>query len=553
MFMKNLWKYSVGLSLGLIASATRGEDINWTAAVPKPAGVIATSRTTTATPAKAVQPLGTAPRTLPPSFILPVGHTEQVVVPDPAPVQYLAIPPSNAEPPMPLPASPPSREGSGSPTIIIVKPEKADADQPELAPPPRGLEPIPDNTVVTPDDGDGSVVSSSPAGGCGDIFGIGTCGDNGSACSSCNACNTMWGCPSNRFYVSAEYLLWFMRPSNYPPLVTSGSVADAHAGAIGQPGTQVLFGNQGEPTSPFSGMRFTIGTWFDQEHSLGLEGSFFFLAPTSNSQLFASNSSGYPFIGRPFFDTATGIERAEIVSSPGNVAGNVNVITNSSLWGAEVNLRKNLTCCDWFHLDALAGFRTLGLDEGLFVGENLTALPTNTLGVNPGTNFVVQDSFNTTNRFYGGQGGLSAEFRLGRWFLDLNAKVAAGVTRQSVTINGVTFITDPGNPPPQAFVGGLLAQRSNIGTYSQNVFSIVPEAGLNIGCNVGEHFRIFAGYTFMYWSNVARPGEQVDRNVNSTQLPGAPVTVVNRNAPAFAFNNTDFWVHGVNVGLEYRY
>lgn len=47
------------------------------------------------------------------------------------------------------------------------------------------------------------------------------------------------------FWVRAEYLGWAFAKSPVPlPLVTSGSFADAIPGAIGQPSTKALLGNQ---------------------------------------------------------------------------------------------------------------------------------------------------------------------------------------------------------------------------------------------------------------------------------------------------------------------
>jgi hypothetical protein len=101
--------------------------------------------------------------------------------------------------------------------------------------------------------------------------------------------------------------------------------------------------------------------------------------------------------------------------------------------------------------------------------------------------------------------------------------------------------------------GGLLTQPTNIGERDRNVFSVVPEIGVNVGYQVTDGLRVFAGYSFMYWTNVVRPGDQVDRVVNVTQLPGSPVPFSGPARPAFSWNDTDFWAQGFNLGLEMRY
>jgi hypothetical protein len=77
----------------------------------------------------------------------------------------------------------------------------------------------------------------------------------------------------------------------------------------------------------------------------------------------------------------------------------------------------------------------------------------------------------------------------------------------------------------------------------------VPEVGLTVGYQCTDHWRVFGGYNFLYWSSVARAGEQIDPRVNafSTLIPGSP------RVPAFPFHSEDFWAQGLTLGVEYRY
>jgi hypothetical protein len=133
-------------------------------------------------------------------------------------------------------------------------------------------------------------------------------------------------------------------------------------------------------------------------------------------------------------------------------------------------------------------------------------------------------------------------------------KVALGDTHQEVSVNGTTDFVDPGVAPVRQ-QGGLLALPTNIGVYSRDQFSVVPEIGFNIGRQLTDHLRLFAGYTLLYWTNVVRPGDQIDSGVNPTQLPTAtgPSPLVGDARPAFAFHNTDLWAQGINLGAEFRW
>jgi hypothetical protein len=360
-----------------------------------------------------------------------------------------------------------------------------------------------------------------------------------------------------RFWGSAEFLLWWIKDGNAPPLVTTGPPGSG--GVLGAPGTRTLFGgNLGYDERP--GARFTIGSWLDCDCTKGIELSYFFLDGGSKGFGAASSTA---VLSRPFFNVVTGLPDAQVVAFPGVASGGIRTSSDSSLQGADLNMLCNLccrpACCPTdccatdcsrhagFRLDVLAGPRWMQLNEDLIITEQLTDTAT-------GTSFTVVDRFETRNNFYGGQIGARAEWQRGRCFVNLLGKVALGVTQQTVRISGTTVFAEPG-AEPSVQQGGLLALPTNIGSYSRNAFSVIPEFGVNVGCQVTDRLRAFAGYTFMYWSNVVRPGDQIDLAINPTQLPTAagPGTLVGPARPAFAFRDTDFWAQGISVGVEFRW
>src|SRR5437764_1214525 len=93
--------------------------------------------------------------------------------------------------------------------------------------------------------------TDGPAGGCELPAGDGGCLPAREVCG-----------PPGRFWASAEYLYWWTKGMNIPPLVTSGSAANAIPGALGQPGTGTLFGNNIDGEGQ-SGGRFTAGFWLN--------------------------------------------------------------------------------------------------------------------------------------------------------------------------------------------------------------------------------------------------------------------------------------------------
>lgn len=107
---------------------------------------------------------------------------------------------------------------------------------------------------------------------------------------------------TGQVWASADYLLWWITkgPLN-DPLVTRGNPADTHPGAIGQPGTSVLFGGQGLDFNSFSGGRVTLGGWLDADQRFGAEGSGFFLEDRALGFAAAGDANGNPPIYVPLF------------------------------------------------------------------------------------------------------------------------------------------------------------------------------------------------------------------------------------------------------------
>ncbi len=139
-------------------------------------------------------------------------------------------------------------------------------------------------------------------------------------------------------------------------------------------------------------------------------------------------------------------------------------------------------------------------------------------------------------------------------FLVTTASVALGTSHEEVDVHGNTAITPPGGGRT-VLAGGILALPSNSGHFSRDRFAVVPEIGINLGCQVTPHLRAFVGYGFLYVSNVVRPGSLIDRTVNLTQIPSnlGPGTLIGPARPALVLRDTDFWAQGINFGLEIRY
>ncbi|MBN9121194.1 MAG: BBP7 family outer membrane beta-barrel protein, partial [Planctomycetes bacterium] len=369
------------------------------------------------------------------------------------------------------------------------------------------------------------------------------------------------GSLTNRFFVRGEYLLWWV-PGFPVPVLGTSNANTALNGYFGEPGTTAILGPGPLLDSTRSGFRIRAGAWLDDGHSCGIDGSFFFLGNLSDTR--ARTPDQFPLITRPIFapNTLPGAaaplgEFGEAVAVPGILNGTLSARSDSRLWGADVNLRKCLvTECNW-RAEWFVGYRHLNLRESLTIGENITVVGSGAgrLAISDpvGTRVVVQDRFLTHNYFNGGQIGAYYERRFGRWDVDARGSVALGSTHQVLEISGFQTRARP-DGTVMNFRGGLLAAGPNLGKFERDKFSVAPEFTLNAGYWVLPHLRVFAGYNFLLWTNVIRPGDQIDRVVDVSfvpNAPGAPFSGQNRPHPLFA--QRDLVVNGVQFGLDWRW
>jgi hypothetical protein len=408
-----------------------------------------------------------------------------------------------------------------------------------------------------------------------DGAGCDSCGDAG--CSSCEShpyaaigpygidiCNpTGLGgrrlciCLPSHGWVSVESLGWYQSGMKTPALVTTSPFGTPPSGAGVLPAAQTLFGGNDDILSDsMNGIRVRVGVWSATRPNAGAEGEYFGFG--QQSETFSRTSSGDPILARPFYNNLTGTQNSELVAYPGLIGGTVRVDAESQLASAAVRFRHMLCCsngCGYAALacsptqtqsrfDATLGWRYMQLREGLIITEDLTSQDPG----NPGS-FLIEDSFDTFNQFNGVELGVQWLGRRGYWSAEALMRVSLGNSLQRLNVAGTTQI-DGASPLPQ---GGILAQPGrNIGEFQQEEFAMIPELGATVGYQLTERLKLNVGYTFLYWSNLIRPGDQIDTTVNPNLFP--PVIPSNTFlGPAFEIRETDYWVQGFSIGGEYRW
>jgi hypothetical protein len=297
-----------------------------------------------------------------------------------------------------------------------------------------------------------------------------------------------------RWWVSGEVLLWFGKATRYnPPVATTSSANDA--GLLGNPSTQVVYGQQSIDFGLMTGWRVDAGGWFDASGRLGLTADGFSTGSRGKQFLDATNGSGSPLLARPFVNDQNNTTGAYVVAAPNFATGYIYDNTSTSTFGGDMNLMLNLyrSAPDsslGYGLSFLAGFRFMQVSDHVdlasstdllngssitfqnqtfkamfgvnstvtqFFGsqfsgnppslKNLFQLVTTTVGSNTVTVNNL-DQYHTRNDFYGSDFGLYQQFNYGRWSLGMGATVGLGDMHESADIAG----------------GSTLAYNSNITT-----------------------------------------------------------------------------------------
>jgi len=396
----------------------------------------------------------------------------------------------------------------------------------------------------------------------------------GVPCTSCDACEGFCGeCDGcergyyrfdrpGQLWFRGDFLLWWTKGADLPPLVTTSPAGTAEdvAGVLGEDDTAILFGGSGVSPGSRPGGRFTLGYSFYQCPDSGIEATYLFLSGKS-AGFHQTSTNGNPILARPLFDVDTSLQDAVLIAFPDvAVSSQLDVDLHSEFQSFELLSRQTILRTAGDQVDFLFGYRYGRFAERLGIDQNFTAGPDHVL-LAEGTVVQASDLFDATNDFHGVEFGIAARRHYARWSLEGLGKIALGGTRSRVSIAGNTISTVPGESPVES-PGAMLALPTNIGRYVQSGFTAIPELGLNVGYDLTPRLKATFGYTLLYWSRIARPGDQIDVtksttstvvnvNVNPTQMGGGDLTGV--PAPGYRFVTTDFWAQGLSFGLDYRF
>ena len=355
-------------------------------------------------------------------------------------------------------------------------------------------------------------------------------------------------CRSWDLWGSAEILLWWMKGTDLPPIVGTsplGTTPHVDAAVFGTPGYRTLYGDDIAGRDLQMGGRFTLGTWLDGSHNAGVGTRFFFL--DGSAEHFDAVTNGGTIIGRPFFNVGLGQEDAALIGFPGENSGDIHVKFTNNLMGNDAYFRVMIERSRLRRLDVISGYQFLRMDDDLRIDSTTNVI--DPLSLINGAQINVFDRFRGTNEFHGAMLGVQGTMARGCWSLNGLAKCGFGNNHQQIIIEGRQEVSFPPGPVITT-PGGLFAQPSNIGTHVRDRFIVIPELSLNLAYHIRPSVSVHVGYNLIWMSDVVVSGDHIDRRVNLSQVPGP---VVGPNLPAFQFDSTEYWIQGINLGVNWNF
>ena len=198
-----------------------------------------------------------------------------------------------------------------------------------------------------------------------------------------------------------------------------------------------------------------------------------------------------------------------------NVNGSVTVNESSNIQSAGAGARWGLgQYTSPGRMFVVGGYRFFQLNESLSI------ISRSSLGLPPFTaqpNVTVFDYYSTSNNFNGGDVGLAGEYHFrNRFWFGGETRLAMGNMQETLKIDGVVAAAASGFTA--SLPNGLLAQPTNMGTFVQNHFALIPSVDLKVGYHLTPGFRLTIGYNFTYITRVIRPAHRSTRRLTRRKL-----------------------------------
>lgn len=372
---------------------------------------------------------------------------------------------------------------------------------------------------------DGSCGSACDGQGCG-CHPMSAC-----ACGCGVSCPPRFGCclPAHRFFGGLEYLMWWRRGQILPPLVQTSDTDTATP-------ANVAFGDSEIGQEMTNGGRVTLGLW-DPACCNSLVVRFW--SPGEESNSFAASDATANVVGIPFFNADTNVDDFFLIARQADgITGNVNIHTQSEIYGGDVMLRRRWKRGLGAEADFFWGYQTARINESLTMNIDTTIQAS-------GNRLQVTDSFATKNEYHAASFGFDGRYREGLWSMRLLTKLGFGSMSREANVSGRTTRSNGANNVA-VDNQGFFARSTNSGTFDSSKFSFSPEITFTLGYDIRPGVQFTLGYNYLLFTNVIQPWQLLDTTTSD-------INTNPTSRPAIRLDDDDYWVQGIQWGLFCRY
>ncbi len=351
---------------------------------------------------------------------------------------------------------------------------------------------------------------------------------------------------SDRWFATTELMLMWRKGDRLPPLVTTGPSSDsATAGRLGEPGTQVLFGEERTLIDLRAGGRFTLGAWLDDRECQALVGRFWFAGRESTH--YKTDENETPVIARPFLNVNSSPPAQDtlLIAFPGaRENSRISVNGTSDVFGADISVHQFLYGKYGGTIDLVYGYQHMRLDEDLSISSTLTNLDTS--GTVPaGTIIDVNDSFEAISEFHGAQIGFASRYRERCWSFNSLIKFGFGSLNRIAKRSGTTSTTV--GVDTAVTNEGLLVNDNNSGRTSDRTFGWIPELDVSIGYRITPKLDATFGYNLVAMTDAVRVSGTIDPDLAVNSSSNSPLV------PSPGMRYSTFYIQGIHFGLQYGF
>lgn len=356
--------------------------------------------------------------------------------------------------------------------------------------------------------------------------------------------------------VDLQSLVYFVKPVRFNSAVL-GTTANPDLSLVSQPSPigandpafVSVLGPGDKSHGPYYGARVSLthALPVDFARTAYVELAGFWLPDQGTDRRLTSSPDGNPAILLPFTTTTTtavgppGNYSAVVAGfvDPNRIAGSAVATTGTQIWGGELNVAGPIYQGCNCGLEAIVGFRYLGLDDQFHLSATSNA------------GFTFTDRFATWCNFYGAQAGGRFIASCDRWAAMLSAKVGLGDTSSRLNVSGATAT------PAGTIGAGFLSSAANLGNHTADYFGVVVDLNVAIRFAVCQSVGVSVGYNFLEWSGVLRAADQlpttINPAVNTVLNPAGAVAAFGTAARSRDLDVSSLWMHGVNFGIDFRW